>query len=384
MIERFESIVRDEDIEDLRQRVAATRWPEFLRESGWTYGADNSFFREIATYWVNDFDWRKHERRWNELPQYLFTEGTNRIHLLHVRSNARNSMPLVLTHGWPGSFLEFLKILPLLTDPEAHGGSAEDAFDVVIPSLPGFGFSGPTHRLGVNTFETARLWVALMKQLGYDSFVAQGGDIGASVSTILAWKHPNSVVAFHLNYIPGSYAPYVADANELTPEERQFRTDIEKWAAENGAYAHLHRNQPELAAIALNDSPMGLAGWIIEKFRSWSDCGGDVEKRFSKDELVANVSLYWFTRTAVSSMRMYAENAKMPVRFGKGERVTVPCGIARFPKEAPFPPRSWIERAYNVQYWAEMASGGHFAALEEPDALARELRTFFHRFRTRR
>jgi pimeloyl-ACP methyl ester carboxylesterase len=383
LVEPFEYSVSDAAITDLQVRVRSTRWPDFMDQRSWTYGADEDFFRSVATYWVDSFSWREEERKWKTIPQFLFSDSDTRVHFCYVKGKGPRPLPLLLTHGWPGSFLEFLKIIPLLTDPAAHDADPNDSFDVVVPSLPGFGFSGPTHRPGINTFEIAKIWVKLMKELGYPRFVAQGGDIGASVSTILGWKHPDAVIAFHLNYIPGSYLPYVKDGDPITDEEKLFQAAKEKWAEAKGAYAHIHRTQPELAAIALNDSPMGLAAWIIDKFREWSDCGGDVEQRFSKSELLANVSLYWFTQTIASSMRLYWEGSRAPLRFNENERIAVPCGIARFPGEAPFPPRSWVERVYNVQHWTEMENGGHFAAAEEFELLASDIREFFRPYRVK-
>jgi pimeloyl-ACP methyl ester carboxylesterase len=248
---------------------------------------------------------------------------------------------------------------------------------VVVPSLPGFGFSDRPTKCGMNTFRIAELWAALMGELGYDRFAAQGGDFGAAVSTILGLRHPENVVGIHLNYIPGSYRPYLPPGTELDDIEQQFLDDADRWYVESGAYAHLQRNTPQTAAYGLNDSPAALAAWIVEKFRDWADCNGEVERRFSKDELLSNITLYWMTETIHSSCRLYYESKKMPVQFKQGEHIRVPCAIARFPKEAPFPPRPWVERGYNIQRWTEMPRGGHFAAAEEPALLARDIASFF-------
>jgi pimeloyl-ACP methyl ester carboxylesterase len=229
----------------------------------------------------------------------------------------------------------------------------------------------------MNTFRIAELWAGLMSELGYERFAAQGGDFGASVSTILGLHYPQRVIGVHLNYIPGSYRPYLEPGAKLDPIEQQFLADMDRWYIDWGAYAHLQRNTPQTGAYGLNDSPAALAAWIVEKFRDWADCEGEVERRFSKDELLSNVTLYWMTETIHSSCRLYYESKKMPLQFQKGDRVSVPCAVAHFPKEAPFPPRAWIERGYNLQHWTEMPQGGHFAAAEEPELLAKDIAAFF-------
>jgi pimeloyl-ACP methyl ester carboxylesterase len=274
-----------------------------------------------------------------------------------------------------------LRIIPMLTHPSSYGGDPADSFDVVVPSLPGFGFSDRPVTPGMNTWRIADLWAGLMMELGYARFGAQGGDFGASVSTIVGLRHPQHAIGIHLNYIPGSYRPYLRPGEELTQVERLSLEDTDRWYVDFGAYAHLQRNTPLTAAYGLNDSPAALAAWIVEKFRNWSDCDGDVERRFSKDELLSNVTLYWMTETIYSSCRLYHESKLAPLQFKFGEKVEVPCGIAHFPKEAPFPPRIWIERGYNVQRWTEMQRGAHFAAAEEPELLARDIADFFRPLR---
>lgn len=290
-------------------------------------------------------------------------------------------MPLIVTHGWPGSFMEMLRIIPLLTDPAAHGGDAADAFDVVVPSLPGFGFSDRPSIRGMNAFRVAELWAELMSELGYARFAAQGGDIGAAVSTVLGLRHADRIVGLHLNFIPGSYRPHLEGSPGLAPVEEEFIRSGARWAEERGAYSHIQRTRPQTASYALNDSPAGLAAWILEKFREWSDCGGDLHQIFSRDELLANVTLYWLTETIGSSFRMYFENRRAPLQFERGEFVRPPCAIAHFPKEILFPPRQWVERGYNVQRWTEMPRGGHFAAMEQPRLLAEDIRAFFRALR---
>ena len=291
-------------------------------------------------------------------------------------------MPLVLTHGWPGSFAEMLEIIPLLTDPAAHGFDAADSFDVVVPSLPGFGFSDRPTNGGMNAQRVADTWVELMQALGYDRFGAQGGDLGAGVSTALGLRHSERIIGIHLNFIPGSYRPHIAADTALTPAEQQFAVESAQWYDRNGAYAHLQGTRPQTPAFALNDSPAGLAAWILEKFREWSDCGGDLYRSFSRDELLTNVTLYWMAETISSSFRMYYEGKRAPLHFAEGEFVHPPCAIACFPKEITFAPRKWVERGYNVQRWTKMPRGGHFAAAEEPELLAADIRVFFRTLRT--
>jgi len=366
-IERFELPYSEAAVDDLRERLERTRWPDETPGAAWERGVDLAYLREICIYWREKFDWKTQIEKLSEWEHYRYWNSEARVHFLHARGKGAQRIPLILTHGWPGSFLEMLKITPLLTDA---------GFDVVAPSLPGFGFSARPTRPGMNTFRIAELWAGLMGELAYPRFVAQGGDFGASVSTILGLRYADRVAGVHLNYIPGSYSPDIDAETTLTPEELKLPWKLDRWYSEHGAYAHLQRNEPQTPAYALNDSPAGLAAWIIEKFRSWSDCGGNVETRFSKDELLTNVTLYWMTETIGSSFRLYNETKIAPLQFAPGDFVSVPCAIARFPLEAPFPPREWVARGYNIERWTEMPRGGHFAAAEEPELLAEDLEKF--------
>jgi pimeloyl-ACP methyl ester carboxylesterase len=381
-ISPFKINVPEAHLADLRERLARTRFPDEIVDSGWTYGFDSEYLHSLRDYWLHRFDWRRQEREWGRLPHFQAEIQGLKIHFIHVRGAGKRPLPIIMTHGWPGTFLEMEKIVPMLANPGDFGGDPGDAFDVIVPSLPGFGFSGRPSTPGWNTFKIAEVWTELMRQLGYERFVAQGGDFGANVSTVLAWKHPQQVMAFHLNYIPGSYFPFVDASAPTTVEEKAFLASAERWIDKKGAYWHVQRNEPQTLAAALNDSPMGLAAWLIDKYRDWADCDGDVERRFTKDELLAHVSLYWLTETIGSSVRLYLESSKAPLHFAKGERIDVPCGVARFPKEEPMPPRCWAERVYNIQRWTEMPRGGHFAAWEEPELLAQDVREFCRPFRT--
>jgi pimeloyl-ACP methyl ester carboxylesterase len=374
----FEIPCSDSDIADLRRRLAATRWPDEIAGSNWEYGVELPYLREICSYWQEHFDWRHQVGALSKYRHYRFERDGFGVHFVHEPSAAPSAIPLIITHGWPGSFLEMLGLIPLLTVPDPNDPSAV-SFDLVIPSLPGFGFSDrPTER-GMNSERIAALWAGLMEELGYERFAVQGGDFGANVATFLGLRHAGRVIGIHLNYIPGSYRPWVDPGVPVSDDERQFLADADRWYQEHGAYAHVQGREPQTLGCALNDSPAGLAAWILEKFRLWADCGGDLANRFSRDELLANVTLYWMTQTIASSSRLYLETRRHPVHFTRNERVDVPCAIARFPLESPFPPRSWIERGYNVRRWTEMPRGGHFAAMEEPELLAADVRTFFSR-----
>jgi pimeloyl-ACP methyl ester carboxylesterase len=381
-IEPFQIAIPEHAIDDLRRRIRATRWAPLTPSPAWQQGADGAWLRELATYWADRFDWRAAERKLNQQPQYMADIDGQRVHFVHRRGEGNAPFALVITHGWPGSFFEFQGLLDQLCHPAAFGGDPADAFDVVVPSLPGFAFSPAPTRPGTSAFQVADLWVSLMRGLGYQRFGAQGGDLGAGVSVALAGRHPHAVAGIHLNFLPGSYEPAIgADQQPLTPAEEQFLRDKSDWAALEGGYAHMHTTKPQTVAASLNDSPMGLAAWIGEKFRAWSDCDGDVERVFSKDELLTNISLYWHTQSIGSSMQMYWENRLQPMRFANGQRVAPPVGFAHFPKELSHPPRSWLERTFDVTQWTGMPSGGHFAAIEKPGLLAAEIRRFFRPLR---
>lgn len=375
-IEPFVPPFSASDVEELRGRLGRVRWPQ---DTGVLPGVDAAFLQDLCAYWAGAFDWERQVAWLREFPHFLYSAGEERIHFIHVRGAGPSPMPLVLTHGWPGSFVEMLELIPLLTDPARFGGDAADAFDVVVPSLPGFGYSSAPRSPGMNAARVADIWADLMTALGYARFGAQGGDLGAAVSTALGLRHEARLTGVHLNYVPGSYRPYLAPGTELSQAEQQFLRDAAQWYDANGAYAHMQGTRGLTAAYALNDSPAGLAAWMVEKFREWSDCGGDVYRSFSRDHLLTNIMLYWTTQTIGPSFGMYAEGRRAPMHFREGERVRVPCGFACFPKEILVPPRSWVERGYNVQRWTEMPRGGHFAAAEEPGLLAAELRAFFRR-----
>lgn len=379
---QFTIDVTDAAIEDLHQRLRAVRWPKTIDGQGWADGTDLAFMQKLADHWLNQFDWRKQEARLNGLPQYLASVDGHEIHFVHQRGTGPTPLPLILTHGWPGSFTEMEQLLPLLTDPAKFGGNANDAFHVVVPSLPGYGFSPAPVMTGTNTEAIARQWHALMHQLGYGSFVAQGGDIGAGVSAWLARLYPHTVKAIHLNYFPGSFRPVLAAGTPpVTVSEQAYLDQVAAWSATEGAYAAIQGTKPQTLAFSLMDSPIGLAAWMVEKFRAWSDCDGDLENAITLDALLTDISIYWYNGNINSALRLYKENRLNPFQFAPGERVNVPLGVAVFPKELPMPPRSWVERVFTVERWTEMPRGGHFAAMEQPELLAEDIRAFFRPFR---
>ncbi|KVC43441.1 multidrug MFS transporter [Burkholderia diffusa] len=377
----FNIAIPDHALDDLHRRLRDMRAPALTPAAPWQQGVDGAWLRDLVVYWAERYDWRAAERALNRQPQFVADAGGQHVHFIHRRGAGPRPYPLVITHGWPGSIFEFDALIDRLCDPAAFGGDPHDAFDVVAPSLPGFAFSPAPAAPGMSAFQVADCWAALMSGLGYRRFGAQGGDLGAGVSIALGARHPGVVDGIHLNYLPGSYEPPTDAASPLTDDERAFVAQRGEWVALEGGYAHVHMTKPQTLAVALNDSPAGLAAWIAEKFRAWSDCDGDVARRFSHDTLLTGIALYWFTGCIGSSMQMYWENRLQPMRFAAGQRVAVPVAFARFPKEISRPPRSWLERVFDVVQWTDMPSGGHFAAMEEPDLLADDIRRFFRRFR---
>ena len=367
-------------IEDLRSRLRATRWPDAPEDAGWSLGTNVDYLRELVAYWIDGFDWSAQEAALASLPRFRLTIGGLGIHFVHVRAAAPTGpvLPIVLSHGWPDSFWRYSKVIPLLTDPGAHGADPADAFDVVVPDMPGYGYSDRPGGTAPDSIAVAGLWAELMNVLGYDRFGAAGGDIGSHVSRYLALDHPDQVVAVHR--MDAGLAVYAGDQSDLTPGEREWIAGGAAWGAAEGAYAAMHRTKPQTLAFGLTDSPVGLAAWIVEKLRAWSDCGGDIERAFTKDEILTNVTLYWLTGTIASSMRMYNANAAIPPAQ-LAQRVEVPSGFSLFPGDIVRPPRAWLERTANVVRVTEPSHGGHFAPFEQPELYAQELREFFRPYR---
>ncbi|WP_129259992.1 epoxide hydrolase [Streptomyces sp. M3] len=367
-------------LEDLRTRLRATRWPDAPEDAGWSLGTDLDQLRELVAHWAERFDWPAQEAALARLPRFRVPLGGLGIHFVHAKAVAPAGpvLPLVLSHGWPDSFWRYSKVIPLLADPGAHGADPADAFDVVVPDMPGFGYSDRPAGRPLDSIAVAGLWAELMTVLGYERFGAAGGDVGSHVSRYLALDHPDRVVAVHRT--DGGLPVFTGDPADLTPEERTWMEDVAAWSGTEGAYAAIHRTKPQTAAFGLNDSPAGLAAWIVEKLRAWSDCGGDVERSFTKDEILTNITLYWLTGTIGSSMRMYSANAAIPPAQ-LARRVEVPSGFSIFAGDIVRPPRAWLERTTHMVRMTEPPRGGHFAAFEEPEIYAEELRAFFRPYR---
>jgi len=381
-VEPFRIAAPDAVLADLRERLARTRFPDEIANCGWTYGTNLAYLRELVDYWRDRYDWSAAEAALNHFPQYRARVGELGIHFIHQRAVGPNPLPLVITHGWPGSVAEFMEIIGPLADPGRHGGDPLDAFDVVAPSMPGYGFSDHPTAPGMEPEKIAALWAELMRGLGYERFGAQGGDWGAMVTTYLGARHADRLIGIHLNMViafPQDTKNPSLDG--VTPDEIIALMEAREFLKEETGYQRIQGTKPQTLAYALNDSPAGLAAWIVEKFRAWSDCGGDVERRFSKDQLLTNVMMYWLTETANSSCRLYYEAMHAGKFAPRDVRVDVPTGCALFPKELVRPPRRWAERAYNVQRWTVMPAGGHFAAMEEPRALVEDIRAFFRPLR---
>jgi epoxide hydrolase len=371
--------VDDAVLTDLKQRLARTRFPGEITNSDWDYGTNLAYLKELVAYWRDRYDWRAAERRLNQFDQFKTNIDGLDVHFIHQRSKNPNAMPVAMTHGWPGSVVEFTKVIGPLTDPAAHGGNASDSFHVVAISLPGFGFSGKPTERGYSPERIAGIVAKLMARLGYTRYGLQGGDWGSSISRFAAINDASHVAGLHLNFCLAGPPPGAKDPNEgVTPAELERSRARQAYFDNERGYFLEQSTKPQTIGYSLDDSPAGLAAWIVEKFRSWSDVDGVVEKKFTKDELLTNIMIYWVTQSGASSARIYYENqrAKPPQK-----RVEVPTGCAVFPKEISIAPRRWVEAQYNVTRWTEMPRGGHFAAMEEPDLFVDDVRAFFRTVR---
>jgi pimeloyl-ACP methyl ester carboxylesterase len=384
MVIPFRIDVADDALDDLRQRLARTRWPEPATVPDWTQGVPLDWLRDLCGYWAGGYDWRRLEARLNGLPQYTTELDGLDVHFVHLRSPHPDALPLVMTHGWPGSVVEFLDVLAPLADPVAHGGNAEDAFHVVCPSLPGFGFSGRPTGGGWAPDRVARAWSALMGRLGYERFGAQGGDWGSAVSIALARQQPERLVGIHLNYAPIPPDPSTMD--DLTDFERRSLTDIGNHLEWGAGYALLQATRPQTVGYALVDSPVGQCAWIAEKYWAWTDHDGDPLTALSRDQMLDNISVYWHTATAASSARIYWEDGfarpSNRERRRSPEPLAVPVGVSVFPREILRPSRRWVERFYpDLRFYEQPDRGGHFAAFERPDLFVDQVRRAFRSFR---
>lgn len=359
-------------LDDLAERLARIRWPDEIPGANWDYGANKEYLMDLVTYWREDYDWRKQEAQLNALPHFQAEVDGMTIHFVHVEGKGPNPRPLLLLHGWPDSFYRFIKLIPLLTDPEKYGGSADDSFTVIVPDLPGFGFSGKQTERGWGPVRIADALAKLMRDsLGYSRFLAHAGDYGATILEQLALKHSELLAAIHMTDIPPQHAAK-ADPAGLTDPEKAYLSAMRDWAEKEGAYAHIQSTKPQTLSYGLNDSPVGLLAWIMEKFNSWSDARGPLERVISRDELLTNVMIYWITESMASAIRVYFEKAHNPLP--ESTFVKVPTCYTSFTHDLVPPPRRWVERIVNLQYWNEIDHGGHFAALEVPEVLASEIR----------
>jgi pimeloyl-ACP methyl ester carboxylesterase len=368
-------------LDDLRDRLARTRWPDELPGVGWSYGVSLGYLKELAEYWRTTYDWRTWEARLNELPQFTTEIDGQNIHFLHVRSPEPDALPLILTHGWPGSIVEFLEIIGPLSNPRAHGGDPADAFHLVIPSIPGFGFSGPTRETGWTTDRTAKAWAELMNRLGYARYGAQGGDWGAFVAPKLGRIAPNHVIGVHVNAATVGFIPY----GEVPPDDLASFSDAEKgrlerlgrFMSEGNGYFQIQATRPQTLAYGLSDSPTGQLAWIVDKFKEWTHPSAELpEVTVDRDHMLTNVMLYWLTGTAGSSARLYYENMHSG-SWGEPPSTT-PTGVAAFAEDVAI--RRYAEHGNNIVHWSDFERGGHFAAMEAPDLLVGDVRTFFRRF----
>jgi epoxide hydrolase len=378
-INEFRIEIPDADLRDLRERLDRIRWPEDETVEDWSQGAPLAYLRELCGYWAAEYDWRATEARLNALPQYRTEIDGLGIHFIHQRSPHPDALPLVITHGWPGSIIEFMKVIGPLADPTAHGGDAGDAFHVVCPALPGYGFSDKPARPGWNVERIARAWTRLMAQLGYERYGAQGSDWGTSISASIGQQDSEQVAGIHLT--PPLAPPDPATLDDPTERERAALASLEHSREWDSGYSQEHATRPQTIGYALVDSPAGLCAWIIEKFWAWTDCEGHPENALSRDELLDNLMMYWLPGTGASSARLYWESIRQVNEWIAGpirDTVAAPTGCSIFPKEIQRPSRRWAERRFtNIRYWNELDRGGHFAAFEQPELFVSEVRSFF-------
>ena len=384
--EPFTITVPEEVLTDLHERLTKVRWAQDFANPNWEYGTNGDYLKELVEYWRDAYDWRKHEQEMNSFAHYKTTIDGIPIHFIHEPGKGPNPTPLILSHGWPWTFWDFHKVIRPLTDPASFGGDPADAFDVIVPSLPGYGFSTPLTTSGINYWRTADLWVKLMQDvLGYDKFAAQGGDWGAIITAQLGHKHADKLIGTHVNLMAplSIFLGSMPEESEYGPgEEGLYERNNHFFTAESG-YSALQTTKPQTLAFALNDSPVGLCSWILEKRRTWSDCDGDVEKRFSKDDLLTTMMIYWITQSFGTSARYYYEATHNPWQPSHDRTPVVesPMGVAVFQKEVIVMPRKWAEGYYNLKRWTPMPSGGHFAAMEEPQLLVDDVRAHFRSLR---
>jgi microsomal epoxide hydrolase len=381
VIDPFLVAVPEPVLADLRERLARTRWPDQLPGTAWEYGTDLDYLRQLCEYWADGFDWRATEGRLNSWPNATTVIDGEPIHFIHARSDKSDALPLLVLHGWPGSVTEMIKIIEPLRHPAIDGADPDASFHVVCASLPGFGFSGPTHERGWHPRRIAAAMTELMSRLGYRRFACLGGDWGATTSNYMGLDFPDRLIGMYLTMV-ATGPPPGSDGSELNDEERQWLAASTAFFAEEAGYLQIQGTRPQTLAYGLNDSPAGLAGWMVEKFQAWSDCDGDLESAIGRDDVLADITLYWVTGTANSASRIYLEAMRAGQFQPIAERIEVPTAAAIFPKETVKAPRPWAEAAWNIRRWTVMPRGGHFAALEVPDLLVDDVRAFFRDLRS--
>ena len=380
----FEIVVPDAAINDLKTRLQNTRLPDQISETTWEYGTDKTYLTELIDYWENEFDWKEQERTLNEFDHFKTEIDEIEMHFIHQRSEHPDAIPLMIVHGWPGSISEFSKIIDPLVDPVAYGGSASDAFHVITPSLPGFGFSSAPTQPGYSPEKIAHVLAALMEKIGYQRYAIAGGDWGAIINRYLAFNYPDRLIGLHSNMMLAGPPTDREQRADVTQVEETARAARGAYMQNERAYQQIQGSKPQTLGYGLNDSPTGLAAWIVEKFHGWTDmpqgATGYLDNHFTKDELLTNIAIYWFTGTITSSTRIYYENSKTPIETPLGF-INVPTGAAIFPAEIFVTPRAWAEAAYDLRHWSVMSEGGHFAALEKPDLYLNDLQIFFRLLR---
>jgi len=378
-IKPFKIKISDEELEDLNKRLAATRWPEKETVKDWSQGVPLSYIKEICDYWVNEYDWKSREEYYNTFTQFITDVDGIDIHFIHIKSPHKEAKPLIISHGWPGSIVEFHKIINPLIDPVSHGGKAEDAFHIVCPTLPGYGFSGKPSQPGTGVEKIAELWDLLMNKIGYNKYFAQGGDWGSAITISIGKQNRGSCEGIHVNM---PFAPPTKEAIENPSDRDKLAFEGLNYYQEWGSgYSKQQSTRPQTLGYGLADSPIGQASWIIEKFYEWTDCDGHPENILNKEELLDNIMFYWLTKSASSSARLYWESFGS---FGGNpeEKLLIPVGCSIFPKEISRTPRSWAEQVYsNIVYWNELEKGGHFAAFEQPELFINEIRSCFRLIR---
>lgn len=384
-VEAFRIAIPQADLDDLRDRLTRARWPSEIGDnSNWQAGTNLAYMRELVAYWLDSYDWRQHEAAMNAVPQFKTLIDEVPVHFQHIRGKGPNPIPLILTHGWPWTFWDMRRVIGPLSDPAAHGGDAADAFDVIVPSLPGFGFSSPQTKSGVFHAHIADLWVKLMDRLGYGRFAAHGADIGAFVTAFLGHRHPDRLMGIHLQHLV-PLRPPLAAPEDYAPEEQAAIAKRADFMANGSGYAAIQRTRPQTIAYAMHDSPIGLAAWLVEKRRSWAGTGGHIETVFSKDDLLTTVCLYWFTQTYLSSAHHYYQPAQPGIDRGfihnRRPLVDVPVAGLQFLGDIIYHPRKWVQSHYNLQKWRVEEKGGHFGAAERPDVVVDDLRAFFRQWR---